>query len=700
MKKIYSIVVLVLLAFLAACEKDTDAGTFAPEVTTGTATNIYRKGATLSGSIKFSDNATAEHYGILYSQLRSMAEYKELRVTGGETEFSFLVPDLEPGETYYFCSYAHSGYSMSRGEVRDFTTSQSNAPVFNMPVASNPSVTGFTVTATLLDDGGSELIMSGFCWNEVGEGEPTFMDNVVNVEATGSTFKADITGLVPEKTYQVRAYGASANGLAYSELLTVTTASANEPVPSSVLLLDSTSTSITVKASVLNAGSSPVTAIGFCYSITLREPTLENATLIDLSDQLTKSEFSTTINGLTPGNTYYIRAYATNNEGTGYGETLAYTPVEPQAPGIYSLEDLIAFRDAKNSASTTPNDLLKWKDENGVYNLYADIDLGDMDWNPIQVLTADETLGGNNHTITYKKSLETGWEDGYSFGFIQTNRGRIEDLNIKADFQIAYDTSSTSLAQMGAFSLYNYGTISGCTIDVNGSTLGTVNFGGITLHNEGNILKCYCLEGQVTTTADFGGIAGYHSNATISDCFNYLSVNALADAGQNQRTENIGGIVARSSGTVTSCRNEGSLEVEGGLIQAMGGIVAQMAGGEISYCTNTGYVIFNGTKQSGVGGIVGDAWMDGSVNSDNTRIVSNCGNEGKVVALEETTGCIIGAFGGAASVMTGCTYGGGVNGYDGTEENAIGLDMRGGATGDDSPSSDNSSFEDMPNQEW
>jgi hypothetical protein len=213
----------LLLVAMTACEKDTVASVFAPEVTTGTATNIYRKGATLSGSIQLSEGMVAERYGILFSTLSSMEEYEELEITDGTTDFSIPVQDLEPGRTYYFCSFVHSGYSVHRGEVRDFTTTRSNAPIFEMPVASSPTMDSFTVSVDLLDDGGSELLMVGFCYNELGEKEPTFLDNVINVEPGGNSYSAEITGLEPGKTYQVRVYGASENGLSYSDLLLVST---------------------------------------------------------------------------------------------------------------------------------------------------------------------------------------------------------------------------------------------------------------------------------------------------------------------------------------------------------------------------------------------------------------------------------------------------------------------------------------------
>ena len=60
MKKIQYLLLCSLMLLLAACEKDTVATNFAPRVTTGDATDIYRKGAVLSGSIQNTGNAPAD----------------------------------------------------------------------------------------------------------------------------------------------------------------------------------------------------------------------------------------------------------------------------------------------------------------------------------------------------------------------------------------------------------------------------------------------------------------------------------------------------------------------------------------------------------------------------------------------------------------------------------------------------------------
>lgn len=212
----------LLLLLLGSCEKDTDACVIAPELTTGTATDIYRMGVTLSGSIRFPEGSLADRYGILYSELQSLAESKDLTVTDGSTDFSFSVSNLAPGRTYYFSTYAYSGYNRVFGEVRSFTTSENNAPLFTAPLVTSQVNGSITVSVTLVDDGGSSLIMAGFCYNDSGSREPTFQDSVVNVSPDGSTFSATISGLEPGKTYQFRAYGANESGLSYSDLLYVT----------------------------------------------------------------------------------------------------------------------------------------------------------------------------------------------------------------------------------------------------------------------------------------------------------------------------------------------------------------------------------------------------------------------------------------------------------------------------------------------
>ena len=68
----------------------------------------------------------------------------------------------------------------------------------------------------------------------------------------------------------------------------------------------------------------PVTAKGVCWS-TEEEPTLEDDCT---NDGQGHDEFTSTIDGLEPDQTYYVRAYAINEAGTVYGDQRSFTTLD------------------------------------------------------------------------------------------------------------------------------------------------------------------------------------------------------------------------------------------------------------------------------------------------------------------------------------------------------------------------------------
>jgi pectate lyase len=72
-------------------------------------------------------------------------------------------------------------------------------------------------------------------------------------------------------------------------------------------------------------GGLPVTACGVCWS-TSSPPTIQDART---SDSVGTGTFVSTLAGLTEGSLYYVRAYATNSRGTGYGNEQAFVARTP-----------------------------------------------------------------------------------------------------------------------------------------------------------------------------------------------------------------------------------------------------------------------------------------------------------------------------------------------------------------------------------
>ena len=97
-----------------------------------------------------------------------------------------------------------------------------------------------------------------------------------------------------------------------AELPTVTTAD----------ITSVTSNSAVGGGDVTSDGEADITARGICYDKINATPTIDNNKTTDGSST---GSYSSTMSGLLPNTTYYVRAYATNEVGTAYGATKEFT---------------------------------------------------------------------------------------------------------------------------------------------------------------------------------------------------------------------------------------------------------------------------------------------------------------------------------------------------------------------------------------
>ncbi len=95
----------------------------------------------------------------------------------------------------------------------------------------------------------------------------------------------------------------------------------NIPVLTTTTITDITSTTAKSGGNITSDGGATVTARGVCWS-TGQTPTIsDNKT----TDGTGTGNFASSISGLTANTTYYVRAYATNSNGTGYGSATSFT---------------------------------------------------------------------------------------------------------------------------------------------------------------------------------------------------------------------------------------------------------------------------------------------------------------------------------------------------------------------------------------
>jgi uncharacterized protein (TIGR02145 family) len=94
----------------------------------------------------------------------------------------------------------------------------------------------------------------------------------------------------------------------------------NIPTVKTVSVSGITSTTAISGGNIINNGGGDVTARDVCWSTTQNPTTALNKT----TDGSGNGSFISNITGLSDGTIYYIRAYATNSEGTSYGEEISF----------------------------------------------------------------------------------------------------------------------------------------------------------------------------------------------------------------------------------------------------------------------------------------------------------------------------------------------------------------------------------------
>ena len=103
-----------------------------------------------------------------------------------------------------------------------------------------------------------------------------------------------------------------------------------EPSVTTQMVTDITSCSAQCGGFVSGRGGADVTSRGVCWS-TVPNPTVHDSHTADATGN---GGFKSVLSGLTPGITYYIRAYATNSVGTAYGEERSFTATHPVADSV------------------------------------------------------------------------------------------------------------------------------------------------------------------------------------------------------------------------------------------------------------------------------------------------------------------------------------------------------------------------------
>ena len=196
-------------------------------------------------------------------------------------------------------------------------------PTINTLNISSVTSSSFNSGGNITSSGGSSVIQRGICWSN-NNSVPT-INNSYSTNGTGSgLFTVQISGLIANTTYFVRAYASNSYGTAYGNTLQFTTLQGNSIPSVQTYSISNIGTNTGYGGgNVLNDGGLAVSSKGICWS-TNTNPTNSNVNFMTIDGTGTGS-FNSYLTNLTHSTTYYVRAYATNSLGTAYGNQVSFT---------------------------------------------------------------------------------------------------------------------------------------------------------------------------------------------------------------------------------------------------------------------------------------------------------------------------------------------------------------------------------------
>jgi hypothetical protein len=343
-------------------------------------------------------------------------------------------------------------------------------PTVQTTAVSNITQTTASSGGNVTSNGGAAVTARGVCWST--SPNPTTADShTTNGTGTG-TFKSSITGLTPGTAYHVRAYAVNSAGTSYGSDRTFTTMPIIPPTVTTTAVSDITTTTASSGGNVTSGGGAAVTARGVCWNSS-PNPTA--------SDSLTTNGtgtgmFTSSITGLTPDTTYFVRAYATNSAGTAYGNERTFTTSE--LPQIELNRNSLNFGAVIGGSRTGSQDFIIGNSGGGSLNWTASTSDGWIQVTPV---------GGSGAALVMVSIDPTGMSVGTYTGTISISDTSAANSPQSVSITLKIYSPGTADIPFGEFSTPIDGSTLRGSIPAAGWALDDIEVSSVKIYRDGNV---------------------------------------------------------------------------------------------------------------------------------------------------------------------------------------------------------------------
>ena len=280
---------------------------------------------TYTGYVIHSD--TREPFSNLEVSVTDGQHINKIEHTDAAGFFSILVRFNEINSSYYLligdvsCNQVKREFKGFGQSVVDLGTIEVEGP--KVPTVTTASVSAITAGSAscggnVTDDGRAEVSARGVCWSKAEY--PTLSDaHTTNGNGKGE-FQSQLTNLEAGVKYYVRAYATNRLGTSYGNQVSFETTT-GLPVVSTDSVGNIRASSAICYANVTSNGGYKLIEKGVCWSPNTSTPALDKPHTTEAG---TTGAFSSMMINLQANTTYYVRAYATNENGTTYGDCIQF----------------------------------------------------------------------------------------------------------------------------------------------------------------------------------------------------------------------------------------------------------------------------------------------------------------------------------------------------------------------------------------
>ncbi len=457
------------------------------------------------------------------------------------------------------------------------------APVVSTGTASNVTSGGATLNGTVNANGYSTTVTFEYGLSTSYNNSVTADQSPVSGTSTTSV-SYSLSGLSANTTYYYRTVASNAGGTTYGGSSPFTT----DPKAATVTteaVSGINATSATGNGTITDLGAPAPSEHGVCWNTSGSPTVLDNAT--DEGGASATGSFTSSISGLNPLTTYYVRAYAINTADTSYGAEVSFTTIAHFSGG---------------GTSTDPYQITNLTDLGNLseYEVYWDkhfVQMADID-------AAD---------------TET-WNSGTGFSPIGNASNRfVGAYHGKGHTIDSLTINKPSTSQVGLFGQTYYAKIDSLGI-TSVNIIGKADVGGLIGKNEYSEVTGCSSSGIINASyINVGGLIGSNMTGNVTQCYSSCKV-----SGDDKK---VGGLigVTQDNSSVTNCFSTGDVYRANGSHTSYGSFAGRNSNSTFNKCYSTGQVIYNNAEDPIDKGFVGVE--DGSTSYSGNLIDTSASNQ-------------------------------------------------------------------------